>query len=279
MISRKFTRETIFIGVVVLLGSWIALGQQADQQNAVLPLTTKSPKVLRLVDEVWKLNLDEVEAAKAIDVLHQVVAIDPDFAFGHELLATISLDPVEQVTEQQKAFSLRDHASPGERLAIEWWQDSTDHQLISAITKMNDLVSQYPHDRWVIFLATWWLQTQTQYARANTVYEKSGLDSPGLMNNAAYCYAYQRQFEKAFALMDKYVAALPNDPNPQDSYAEILRMAGHFNQAVEHYRKSLAIDPQFYSSEYGIADTYSLMGDQTKARAEYKIAFQKFEAA
>jgi len=27
-------------------------------------------------------------------------------------------------------------------------------------------------------------------------------------------------------LMDQYVAALPGQPNPQDSYAEILRMAG-----------------------------------------------------
>src|SRR5208337_1985993 len=33
---------------------------------------------------------------------------------------------------------------------------------------------------------------------------------------------------------------------------------------------------QFYSSQFGIADTYSLMGDQVRARKEYMIAFQKF---
>ena len=76
--------------------------------------------------------------------------------------------------------------------------------------------------------------------------------------------------------MDKYIAALPNDANPQDSYAEILRMAGHFDQAIEHYRAALVINPQFYSSQFGIADTYSLMGDQVRAREEYRIAFQKF---
>ena len=72
------------------------------------------------------------------------------------------------------------------------------------------------------------------------------------------------------------IAALPKDPNPQDSYAEILRMAGRFDQAIEHYRAALAIDPDFYSSQFGIADTYSLMGDQVRARQEYAIGFKKF---
>jgi len=118
--------------------------------------------------------------------------------------------------------------------------------------------------------------TQTQYSRAAWVYEKSGLDSPGLMNNAAYVYARMRKFDEAFALMDKYVAAMPQSPNPQDSYAEILRMAGRYQQAIEHYRKALEIDPDFYSSAFGTADTHSLMGDEIRAREEYKMAFQKF---
>ncbi len=85
-----------------------------------------------------------------------------------------------------------------------------------------------------------------------------------------------RQFDKAFAMMDKYVALMPNDSNPQDSYAEILRLAGRFNQSIEHYRASLVINPEFYSSQFGIADTYSLMGDQVQARKEYEIGFKKF---
>jgi tetratricopeptide (TPR) repeat protein len=85
-----------------------------------------------------------------------------------------------------------------------------------------------------------------------------------------------RQFDKAFALMDKYVTALPKDANPQDSYAEILRMAGHFDEAIEHYKAALAINPEFYSSQFGIADTYSLEGDQVRARQEYELAFRKF---
>jgi tetratricopeptide (TPR) repeat protein len=264
------------LGILLLVGSRILVAQQPESQTGTLQLSTKSPRILRLLEDAWKLGLDELQQEQAIDVLHRAVKMDPDFAFGHELLATLSLDSAEQIVEQQRAFALRDYASPAERLAIEWQQDSSDHQLMSAIPKMNELLSEYPHDRWVVFLAIRWLMAQTQYERAVSVYEHSGLDAPGLLNNTAYSYAYMRQFDKAFVLMNRYVAALPHDPNPQDSYAEILRMAGHFEQAVDHYRKALQLDPQFYPSEFGIADTYSLMGDQGRARAEYKIAFQKF---
>jgi tetratricopeptide (TPR) repeat protein len=85
-----------------------------------------------------------------------------------------------------------------------------------------------------------------------------------------------RQFSKAFSLMDKFVGLMPKDPNPQDSYAEILRMAGYYTVAIDHYRVALSINPQFYSSQFGIADTYLLMGNEGRARQQYETAFQKF---
>jgi len=267
----------LLVFIVAGLGVTSSLGQKSDPQTAVLPLTTRSVKVRHLLNEAWKLDLDQVEAAKAVEVLRRVVVIDPEFAMGHELLSQISLDPAEQVTEQNKAFATRKHASHPEQLVIEWLQNAAEHKLIPAITDMNDVLSQYPHDKWVVFLANWWLTTETQYERAAAVYENSGItDSPGLMNNTAYTYAYMRQFDKAFALMDKYIAALPDDANPQDSYAEILRMAGHFDQAIERYKAALAINPEFYSSQFGIADTYLLMGDEERARKEYEIGFHRF---
>ena len=273
--NRRTSGMLFFIVAGLCVAS--SFGQTSDPKTAVLSLTTKSAKVRHLLDEAWKLDLDQVEQAKAVEVLRRVVAIDPTFAMGHELLSQTSLDPAEQLKEQNKAFATRSHASHGERLVIEWLQNAAEHKLIPAITDMNDVLSQYPHDKWVVFLANWWLTTQTQYERAAAVYENSGItDSPGLMNNTAYTYAYMRRFDKAFALMDKYIAALPDEPNPQDSYAEILRMAGHFDQAIEHYKAALAINPEFYSSEFGIADTYSLMGDQDRARKEYETAFHRF---
>ncbi len=269
----------ILLAVICLLASAASATGREISATGALPITTKSREVRHLLDDAWRLNLDEVQQSQAIQVLRKAVKIDPNFAFGHLLLSQCSLDPGEQVREQQKAFATRTHASNGERLVIEWFQNAADHKLIPAITDMNEVLNRYPHDRWVVFLANWWLTQQTQYERAVAVFERSGItDSPGLMNNTAYTYAYMRQFDRAFALMEKYVAALPKDPNPQDSFAEILRMAGHFDEAIQHYQAALAIDPQFYSSQFGIADTYSLMGNQNRAREGYRAGFQKFPA-
>jgi tetratricopeptide (TPR) repeat protein len=74
--------------------------------------------------------------------------------------------------------------------------------------------------------------------------------------------------------MERYVAVLPKEPNPQDSYAEILRMAGKFDAALEHYRAALTVDPSFVFSQLGLGDTYALMGDEARARVEYDKAIQ-----
>jgi hypothetical protein len=104
-------------------------------------------------------------------MLRKAVSLDPDFAMGHELLAQISLDSAEQVSEQARAFATRDRASAPEREAIEWHQDADDHKLLSAITRMNDLIAQLPHDRTVVWMTTWCLMSQRQYDHAIAIYE------------------------------------------------------------------------------------------------------------
>src|SRR6478736_4742049 len=93
-------------------------------------------------------------------------------------------------------------------------------------------------------------------------------------NEAAYCYARQGDMDKAFADIKRYTELVPNEPNPQDSFAELSRMAGRFEDALTHYRMSLKIDPSFHESQLGLGDTYALMGDQQKARAEYAKAIE-----
>jgi tetratricopeptide (TPR) repeat protein len=255
-----------------------AEAQTAHRQDS-LPLSTKSPRVLRLLDQAWALNSNKVEQDKAVEVMRQVVKADPKFAMGHEILSQISFDPGEQVREQREASATKKSGSPAEQTVIDWFQNAANHRLIPAIISMNDVLRKYPHDKWLVFLASSWLMKQTQYERAAEVYEKSGIkNSPGLINSAAYTYVHMRQYRKAFALMDQYVAMAPHDANPNDSYGELLRLAGHYNSAIEHYKAALAINPQFYPSEFGIADTYMVMGDEARAREGYEKAFQKFSA-
>ena len=97
---------------------------------------------------------------------------------------------------------------------------------------------------------------------------------PAALNDLAYLDARNYQFVKAFAAMDRYVTLLPKQQNPQDSYGELLRMAGNFEGSLQHYRAALKIDPDFVTSQVGLGDTYALMGNQEQARIEYDKAIR-----
>ena len=43
-------------------------------------------------------------------------------------------------------------------------------------------------------------------------------------NQMGYLYSRSREYDKAIQSMAKYVSLLPNEPNPHDSYGEMLRM-------------------------------------------------------
>jgi len=83
-----------------LLFSLSASAQKVPRATE-MPLSAKSAQVHRLLDQAWILDSDQVEQAKAIDVMKQVVKVEPEFAIGHEILARITLNPAEQISEQK----------------------------------------------------------------------------------------------------------------------------------------------------------------------------------
>jgi len=187
-------------------------------------------------------------------------------------------DPTEKMTEMDKALATRANANAEEKLVIEWLADQAQARWIPAIQAMNEALEKYPHDKHLHWLAGWWLLVDhNQSQRAVAMFERVTQIDPKFAdayNEAAYCYARMGNFDKAFADIKRYTELVPNEPNPQDTFAEISRMAGRFPDALTHYRMSLKIDPSFHESQLGLGDTYALMGDQQKARAEYAKAIE-----
>src|SRR6202011_6189904 len=142
---------------------------------------------------------------------------------------------------------------------------------------MNDVLEMYPKDKRLLYLAGNWLMGESGDDQAQRMMEKAltiDKNYPAALNDLAYVDARNRRFAKAFAAMDRYVALLPQEPNPQDSYGELLRMAGNFEKSLQHYRAALQIDPDFVTSQVGLGDTYALMGNQEQARIEYDKAIR-----
>ena len=200
---------------------------------------------------------------------------DPQFAAAFAMIAMNSRDPEEMRTARERARELAVKASPGERLLVRWIATVQDGNFLEGIAAMNDLLGMFPRDKHGYYLAANWLMGVQGNEQAHHLLHKSLEIDPNFapaLNDLAYIHAHNHEFKEALESMDRYAALLPKEPNPQDSYGEILRMAGQFSSALEHYRASLAIDASFNTSQLGLADTYALMGDQERARQEYDKA-------
>jgi tetratricopeptide (TPR) repeat protein len=192
-------------------------------------------------------------------------------------LAFNSSNPQEVSAAREKAKAIAPKLTPGEQLMIEWIAKVQQGDFIGGISAMNDMLEMFPKDKHLLYLAGNWLMGENGSDQAQRLFEKAlAIDKnfPAALNDLAYVDARNRQFDKAFAAMDRYIALLPKEPNPQDSYGELSRMAGNFEGSLKHYRAALNIDPDFVTSQVGLGDTYALMGNQEQARIEYDKAIR-----
>src|SRR5262249_50397112 len=170
------------------------------------------------------------------------------------------------------------HASRGEQLVVQWVAGIHENRYIDGIAAMNDALSMYPHDKRLNFLFGYWLYKQDQYDHAENLTRKALKEDPQYAtayNQMGYLYSRRGDYAKALEATGKYLQLLPNEPNPHDSHAEMLRLSGRFEEALEHYRMALKIDPTFYISQKELGETYALMGDGERARKEYAKAVEE----
>jgi tetratricopeptide (TPR) repeat protein len=265
---------------MLLVASALALPAAArttPEPSKDLQITTKSAAA-RAHFEAGLAKYQTLHLQDAFSNWRKATQEDPNFALAHIYLSQFSQDPAEQVSERDKALASRKFASPEEQLVVDWLSATSKGQWIEAIQAMNEVQSHYPNHKQVLWLAATWLTAQQQWGRSIILFERViQLDSsfPDAWNSVAYAYARTRQFDKAFSAMQRYTELLPDEPNPQDSFAEISRMAGKYDSALQHYRASLKLDPTFIESQVGLGDTYALMGEEPRARVEYGVALSK----
>jgi len=241
-----------------------------------MPVTTSSAEARSLYEKGMQ-DYENLYLERCNDDWRGAVKADPNLAVAWAWIAFNSSNPEEASAAREKAKTLSSKLTPGEQLMIAWIAKVQEGDFIGGISAMNDLLEMYPKDKHLFYLAGNWLMGENGDEQAQKIMERAlAIDKnfPAALNDLAYLYARNRQFDKAFADMDRYVALLPKEPNPQDSYGELLRMAGNFEGSLQHYKAALKIDPDFVTSQVGLGDTYALMGNQEQARVEYEKAIR-----
>jgi tetratricopeptide (TPR) repeat protein len=243
----------------------------AFAQSGEMPLTA-SKEALSL----FRQGLEKAENLEDPGTLFdQAVAKDPNFAFGYLFAGQ---NNVEFRQNLEKAVSLADKASPGEREWILAQQDLNNGNQVGARAHLEKLMQLHPRDKRVhAQMGNYFRGIGDETSALKHFSESVRIDKnyAPAYNNIGYSNMGLGKYAEAEAAFRTYIKLIPNNPNPYDSYAELLMNTGKYDESIQQYSMALAKDPTFIASYRGMGNDYAYKGDYEKSRAMYQMMYDK----
>jgi tetratricopeptide (TPR) repeat protein len=236
-----------------------------------MPLTGTSEAVALFVQGRDKVeNLEDPGT-----FFEQAIQKDPNFAVAYLFIGRTNPD-FRKNTE--KAVALADKVSPGEKEYILAVRDQINGNLDGRKSHLEQLLKLYPNDKRAHSLLGGYYRGIGDDATALHHYQDAvNIDKnfAPAYNDIGYSYINMGKFPEAEAAFKTYIQLIPKNPNPYDSYAELLMRMGKYDESIEQYKKALATDPTFFNSYRGIGNNYVYKGEYSKARASYQLMYDK----
>ncbi|HEU4933948.1 MAG TPA: tetratricopeptide repeat protein [Pyrinomonadaceae bacterium] len=268
--------------VIALLISAVAFTacQQVDNATASTDKTSAATGKIAITtssEEARKEFLagrdlsEKLRITDSIAHFDKAIALDPNFALAELSRANVSPTAKEFFEHLKKAVSLADKASDGERMLIQANDAGANANPTKQKEILDKLVAAYPNDERAHFNLGGFYFGQQDFAQAITHYKRATELAPDYstaFNILGYAYRQNEQYTDAENAFKKYIELIPNDPNPYDSYAELLLKIGRFDEAITQYNKALSVNSNFVNSHFGIASALTYQGKIAEAQAE-----------
>ena len=254
------------LAVIALAGATLAAAK--DEK---IPITTSSEEARRLYVKGRDLA-EKLRATDARSLYAQAAAKDSGFALAHLGLANTAGTAKEFFDALGQAVVLSGKVSEPERLIIAGVDAGAKGDVDRQKESFTKLVAAYPNDeRAHNFLGGYYFGRQ-DWAAAVAEYEKATAINPSFSqpyNQMGYAYRFLDKYDEAERAFRKYIELIPGDPNPYDSYAELLMKMGRFEDSIKNYEKALALDKNFVASWVGIGNDHMFMGHGEQARQAF----------
>jgi len=254
-----------------------ATSSRPTKNDGKIPITTSSEEARK----EFLAGRDLAEKLRITDsIAHfdKAIALDPNFALAEWQRANVSPSAKEFFDHLKKAVALAEKASDGERMLIQANEAGANGDPTKQKEILEKLVAAYPNDERAHFNLGGYYFGQQDFTQAISHYKRATELAPDYstaFNILGYAYRQNEAYNDAENAFKKYIELIPNDPNPYDSYAELLLKMGRFDEAITQYNKALAIDSNFVNSHFGIAAALMYKNKPADAQAELQKLMQK----
>ena len=274
---------TVAIFSVVVAFSGCAKVEEANGPNVAstgsgkIPITTASEEARKEFLQGRDLA-EKLLIQNSIQHFDKAIALDPSFALAELNRANVSPTGKEFFEHLRKAVTLADKASNGERLLILGNEAGANGNAVKQKDYLQQLVAAYPNDERAHFNLGGYHFGQQEIPQAIEHYRKATELAPNYSpayNILGYAYRQNEDYANAEKAFKKYIELIPNDPNPYDSYAELLLKMGKFEESIAQYRKALSIDPNFIASHSGISADLMYQNKPAEAATELQEIAKK----
>ena len=269
-------RSVLVASLVLTVATWTACiktsasGNTASSDDGKAPITTKSNDARAEYLQGRELS-EKLLGQESLQHFDKAIALDPDFATAELARANNSPTAKEFFEHLNKAVSLADKTSNGEKLFILANEAAANGDTAKQKEDLDKLVAEYPNDERAHLNMGNYYFGQQEFNAAIEQYKRATDLAPNFSpayNILGYAYKQQGDYADAEQAFKRYIELIPNDPNPHDSYAELLLKMGRFDDSIGQYRKALSIDPHFAPSHFGISADLMYMGKPAQADDE-----------
>ncbi len=235
----------------------IGLSKRAVEETApqMAQAPTKSMEAYKYYLE-GRAKLDKFFTEDARKDLEKAVAIDPECAIAHFWIAGVyqrlgNMAAAVESLKKAKEFSSR--AAEKDRLLIEsQYAFRIESDMEKRFRLIEELATRFPKEKESYLPLVNYYVANKRYPEARAAIEKALALDPAwtvMLNQLAYIFDYQGDTARAIETLEKAVVDAPREPNLFDSLGEIYAKTGRFDQAIENFKKAIALKPDFGSDE------------------------------
>ncbi len=265
-------RSSLFIFIMFSMASFTGCGKEEAR------LSTSSAEAVAAYNEGVRLT-NNFYYAEAHNMFENAISYDSAFALAWARLAVIEFNTQNETKAYEhvaRALELSAGATLREQLFVRMWERQIHFASKEAAVIADSLIEMNPDDPEPYVFRGQLFELEHNLDAAVKLYRKAGaldtLYAPAAMT-LGYAYSALNEQEKALGYMERYIRLVPGAADPRASYADLLLRVGRYDDALEQYRQSLQLKPDYWYAINQIGNVYRILGRLNEAGKQFDLGF------